>query len=71
MDVRRMDIVALKRAFIEKTKEFTAKLLQGVPWEKLQKEKREVTFLSIELDKRLHRNNNAHPAEYPFRNGGS
>lgn len=68
MDVRRMDIVVLKRLFIERTKQLTQMLLGCSPWEKLQQEKREIAFLSIELYKRLNRNNStAHPAEYPHR----
>lgn len=68
MDVRRMDIIALKRLFINKTKELTQKLLAGTPWEKVQQDKQEVTFLSIELDKRLNRNQTpVNPAEHPFR----
>jgi hypothetical protein len=69
-DFERLDIVALKHLYLKKAKELSSKLLQGEDWRQVEEQKREVTALSIELDKRLNRNTGSgHPAEIPFRGG--
>jgi hypothetical protein len=68
-DLQRLDIIALKRLYIEKTKELNSILLKGVEWKQADALKREVTQLSIELDKRLHRDiHPSHPAANIVRN---
>ncbi|MER3463991.1 MAG: hypothetical protein C4329_05820 [Chitinophagaceae bacterium] len=65
-ELRSMDIVALKHLYVDMTKELYRQLLWGQWWPEVQEQKRLVTQLAIELDKRLNRNNNTQdPATYP------
>lgn len=67
-DYNRMDIIALKRLYIEKSKELYQQILAGMGWREVEEQKRLVTHLSIELDKRLNRDTSTgHPAETPNR----
>ena len=64
-DFHRLDIIALKRLYIEKSKELYQQILWGKDWKDVDEQKRYVTSLSIELDRRLNRNNNdPNPAEF-------
>jgi hypothetical protein len=67
-DLQRLDIIALKRLYIEKTKDLYRQILWGKDWKDVEEQKRYVTALSIELDKRLNRSQTGrNPAEFNSR----
>lgn len=67
MDLRRYDIIALKRLFIEQSKQLSDMLLRGLSWEATLEQRHNVTEVSKELYRRISGPDNLHPAESNLR----